>query len=235
MEIAKGIYSMSQEEGGHVHAYLLDDGASLTLIDTLYDDDANVVLSEIKRIGRTPAQLKTIILTHAHKSHVGGVAALRKASGATVCSHSWEVDVIAGRRAATRVSPIPQKPLQVYKLQLGLALGLGKHVPCEVDRTLKAGDHVGPLQVIETPGHTPGSLSFWWADRRALFAGDVIATWPEFAPGWPGLTLDNDQNLRSAYQFTDFSNADVLGVGHGEPIVHDAAREIRSLLKVAAV
>jgi glyoxylase-like metal-dependent hydrolase (beta-lactamase superfamily II) len=231
MEIASGIYSMSQEEGGRVHAFLLDDGNGLTLLDTLYDDDGKGVLSEIARIGKTPADLKTIILTHAHKSHLGGLAALKKASAATVCSHDWEVDIIAGRREATRVSPIPRRPLQVYKLQLGLALGLGKHKPCEVDRRLKAGDHVGPLQVIATPGHTPGSLSFWWAERRALFAGDVIATWPELAPGWPGLTLDNAENLRSAHQFGDFGNAEILGVGHGEPIAHDAANEIRKVLK----
>ena len=141
------------------------------------------------------------------------------------------MDIIAGRREATRVSPIPRRPLQVYKLQLGLALGLGKHLPCEVDRRLKAGDHIGPLQVIATPGHTPGSLSFWWADRRALFAGDVIATWPDLAPGWPGLTLDNDQNLRSAHQFSDFGNAEILAVGHGEPIARDAASQLRKILK----
>lgn len=231
MEIAPGVYSMSQEEGGHVHAFLLDDGTDLTLIDTLYDDDGNGVLAEIARIGKSPAQLKTIILTHAHKSHLGGLAALKKASGATVCSHDWEVDIIAGRRKATRVSPIPRKPLEVYKLQLGLALGLGKHVPCEVDRRMKAGDHVGPLEVMAVPGHTPGSLAFWWAAKRALFAGDVIATWPDFAPGWPGLTLDNDQNLRSAQQFLDFGNAEILGVGHGDPVARDAATQIRTLLK----
>jgi glyoxylase-like metal-dependent hydrolase (beta-lactamase superfamily II) len=231
MEIAPGVYSMSQEEGGHVHAFLLDDGTDLTLIDTLYDDDGNGVLAEIARIGKSPAQLKTIILTHAHKSHLGGLAALKKASGATVCSHDWEVDIIAGRRKATRVSPIPRKPLEVYKLQLGLALGLGKHVPCEVDRRLKAGDHVGPLEVMAVPGHTPGSLAFWWAAKRALFAGDVIATWPDFAPGWPGLTLDNGQNLRSAQQFLDFGNAEILGVGHGDPVSRDAATQIRTLLK----
>src|SRR5947199_9990128 len=130
-----------------------------------------VMLSVTTARGRPPPHLKTISLPHAHKSHVGCAAALRKASGATVCSHSWEVDVIAGRRAATRVSPIPQKPLQVYKLQLGLALGLGKHVPCEVDRTLKAGDQVGRPQGSETAGHAPGRLPFWWADSRAPFAG----------------------------------------------------------------
>ena len=114
MQIAPGIYSMSQEQGGHVHAFLLDDGNGLTLLDTLYDDDGKGVLAEISRIGKTPADLKTVILTHAHKSHLGGLAALKKASGATVCSHDWEVDIIAGRREATRVSPIPRRPLQVY-------------------------------------------------------------------------------------------------------------------------
>ncbi|CAN5701636.1 hypothetical protein BH24ACI5_BH24ACI5_23660 [soil metagenome] len=55
---------MGQDKGGHVHAYLLDDGNGLTLVDTLYDDDANVVLAEISRIGRTPSDLKRIILTN---------------------------------------------------------------------------------------------------------------------------------------------------------------------------
>jgi glyoxylase-like metal-dependent hydrolase (beta-lactamase superfamily II) len=231
MEVAQGIYSLSQEEGGHVHAYLLDDGTSLTLIDTLYDDDANVVLAELAHISRQPSDVKHIILTHAHKSHLGGLAAMKHASGATVYSHAWEVDIIAGRRKATRVSLVPRKPLAVYKLQAGLALGLGKHTPCVGSRGRTAGHHVGPLQVVETPGHTPGSLSFWWPERRALFAGDVIATWPEFAAGWPGLTLDNDRNLRSVHQLTDFGNAEILGIGHGEPITHDAAAEIRKLVK----
>ena len=231
MKIASGIYSMGQDEGGHVHAFLLDDGTGLTLIDTMYDDDGRHVLAELGKIGRAPADVKHIILTHAHKSHVGGVAALKKASGARVYSHEWEVDIVAGRRKATPVSKIPRKPLAVYKLQLGLALGLGKHVPCEVDHRLKAGDRVGPLEVVETPGHTPGSLSFWWPERRALFAGDVIATWPEFEAGWPGLTLDNDQNLRSVHQLTDFGSAEVLCVGHGEPITQGAADRIKGLVK----
>lgn len=230
MEIAPGIYSLGQDKGGHVHAFILDDGSGLTVIDTLYDDDANLILSELTRIGKAPADVKHIILTHAHKSHLGGLAALKRASHATVCSHEWEADIIAGRRKAERVSLVPRRPLAVYQLQAGLALGLGRYEPAEVDRHLKPGDRVGPLEVVSTPGHTPGSLTFWWPERRALFAGDVIATWPEFAAGWPGLTLDNAQNLRSVASLTDFGNAEVLGIGHGEPIVRDAAAEIRKLV-----
>ena len=231
MRIAPGIFSMGQKEGGHVHAFLLDDGNGLTLIDTMYDDDGRHVLAELQTIGRTPADIRHIILTHAHKSHVGGVAALKEASGSPVHAHDWEVDIIAGRREATRVSAVPRRPLAVYQLQLGLALGLGKHKPCEVDHRLKAGSRVGPLEVVETPGHTPGSLSFWWPERRALFAGDVIATWPEFAAGWPGLTLDNDRNLRSVHQLTDFGDAEILCVGHGDPITEGAASQIKRLVR----
>jgi len=231
MRIAPGIHSMGQEEGGHVHAFLLDDGDGLTLIDTMYDDDGRHVLAELTAMGRTIKDVKRIILTHAHKSHVGGLAALKAASGATVFSHEWETDIIAGRREATRVGKWPKKPLAVYKLQLGLALGLGKHKPCEVDTRLKAGDHVGPLEVVETPGHTPGCLSFWWPARKALFAGDVIATWPNVEAGWPGLTLDNDRNLRSVHDLTEFSDAEILCVGHGEPITQGAAREIKKMVK----
>ena len=231
MQIAPGVFSMGQDKGGRVHAYLLDDGNGLTLIDTLYDDDANVVLAELSSIGKKPGDVKHIILTHAHKSHLGGLAAMKQASGATVCSHDWEVDIIAGRRKAEKVSAFPPKrPLAVYHLQLGLALGRGAHRPCEVDRRLKAGDHIGPLQVVPTPGHTPGSLSFWWADKRALFAGDVIATWPDFAPGWPGLTLDNDQNLKSARSLMDFSNAELLCTGHGDPVTQGAAAKLKQIV-----
>jgi hypothetical protein len=69
MEIAPGVYSMSQEQGGHVHAFLLDDGQSLTLIDSLYDDDGNGVLAEVQRIGKSSIPHHP---THAHKSHIGG-------------------------------------------------------------------------------------------------------------------------------------------------------------------
>ena len=103
MQIAPGLYSMSQWKGGHVHAYLVDDGGSLTLIDTLFNTDASVVLDEIARAGKQITDLKHIIITHAHRSHVGGVATLKNLSRARVYSHEWEEGIIAGQRKATSV------------------------------------------------------------------------------------------------------------------------------------
>ena len=53
MQIAPGVYSMHQSKGGHVHAFLLDEGTELTLIDTLFDTDARRVVDSIGSIGRS--------------------------------------------------------------------------------------------------------------------------------------------------------------------------------------
>jgi glyoxylase-like metal-dependent hydrolase (beta-lactamase superfamily II) len=234
MEIAPGVYSMEQQKGGHVHAFLIDDGAELTVIDTLFDTDAGRIIERIRGIGRSVEDLKHIVLTHAHRSHLGGLATLKELSGATVYSHEWEADIVAGERTAQPVTPVPMRPIRtywrVYYLQLGAALGRGKHPPCPVDATLEDGDAVGPVRVIHTPGHTPGHLAFWWPERRILFAGDAIATYPEFGPGWPAFTLNPTQHRVSLRRMADL-DADVLAVGHGDPITAGSAERMRSLVE----
>ena len=232
-QIAPGVYSMRQQKGGHVHAFLLDDGAGLTLIDTLFDTDARQVLDRIQSIGYKIQDLKHIMLTHGHRSHLGGLATLKRLSGATVYSHEWEADIIAGERPAQAVTIIPMRPLRTYwrtyYLQFGAALGRGKHPPCLVDSTLKDGDMVGPVRVLHTPGHTPGHLAFWWEERRVLFAGDAIATYPVFEAGWPAFNLNPAQQRASVRRVAELET-EVVAVGHGEPITGGAAERLRSLV-----
>jgi len=234
MQIAPGVYSMDQSKGGHVHAFLLDEGTALTLIDTLFDTDARRIIDRIGSIGRSVEDLKHIVLTHAHRSHLGGLATLKELSGATVYSHAWEADIVAGERTAQPVTPVPMRPLStywsVYYLQLGAALGRGKHPPCPVDTTLEDGDTVGPVRVLHTPGHTPGHLAFWWPESRVLFAGDAIATYPVFGPGWPAFMLNPTQHRASLRRMTELDTA-VLAVGHGDPLTAGAAERVRSLVE----
>ena len=51
MKLAEGIHYVSQSKGGHVHAFLLDDGNGVTLIDALFDDDAGLILRNCRRWG----------------------------------------------------------------------------------------------------------------------------------------------------------------------------------------
>jgi glyoxylase-like metal-dependent hydrolase (beta-lactamase superfamily II) len=123
----------------------------------------------------------------------------------------------------------PAQPFRAYPLQLGCALGFGKHPPCPVDRTLGDGDRAGPLEVIHTPGHTPGSLSFHWAARRVLFTGDAVVTWPYPAPGWPSFTLNAAQQRASLARLAALDDVEVLAVGHGAPVTRDGAARLRAL------
>lgn len=229
MELVPGVYSLGVPKGFASHAFLIDDGGELTLIDTLFDADARVILDQIQAIGRSPADLKHIVLTHAHRSHLGGLATLKRVSGATVYSHAWEADIIAGERPAQQVSWWPQDPLVTYHFQIGNNLNVSKHPPCPVDAYVVDGDTIGPLSVVHTPGHTPGHLAFWMAEPRILFCGDAVVTSPKFMAGWPGFTLNKRQHDASLQKMAGYDAA-ILAFGHGEPITAGGAERLRELL-----
>lgn len=233
MQIAPGLYCVGDKSGGYVRAFLVDDGNGLTLIDTLLDRNGALVTAELGAIGRQPADIKRIILTHAHQSHLGGLAALKKATGAAVYSHDWEADVIRGKRKVQvpkTTTLVPQKPYQIYALQVAFVLGLRMPAPCEVDHYLKDGDHVGPLTVMHAPGHTPGTLAFYWPEKRVLIAGDIVCTWPAPALGWPQITLDNAQNRDSVGKLSDMTGAEIVCVGHGDPVIQGGAQVMKDLV-----
>jgi glyoxylase-like metal-dependent hydrolase (beta-lactamase superfamily II) len=232
MEVAPGIYSLWQKKGANVHAYLLDDGKELTLIDTLYDNNAGRILDLLKQLGRQPSDIKHLIMTHAHRSHLGGLALLKQLSGAPVYSHEWEADLISGDRAAQQVSWRPQPVYRTYIYQFANNINITHHTPCEVDCYIHEGDRIGPLHVMHTPGHSVGHLAFWWPERRALFSGDAIVTWPKFELGWPGFLLNKRQHKQSLRKMAEL-DTEVLCTGHGEPLVSGAAQRIRAALPTA--
>ncbi len=227
-ELAPGIHSLGHGKGGHVHAFLVDDGGELSLVDTLFESDARLVLEAIHRLGRKPADLKRIAITHGHRSHLGGLAALKRASGAVVCAHEWEADIVSGDRPAQPVSILPRQSLRLIPYQLGLWLGIPKHVPCPVDELLDEGEAFGPLQVIHAAGHSPGHLAFSWPERGFLIAGDAVATWPELCPGWHAFNL-NKRRHHETLQRLAALEASIVGVGHGEPITAGAPDKIHGL------
>ena len=227
-ELAPGVYSLGHGKGGHVHAFLLGTGGELSLVDTLFEGDARLVLEALHRLGRSPSDLKRIALTHAHRSHLVGLAELKRASGATVYAHRWEADIVAGERRAQAVSIVPHQSIRLLPFQLGLWLNRPRHTPCPVDELLDEGDAFGPLQVMYSPGHSPGHLAFWWPERRFLIAGDGIATWPNLCAGWKVFNLNHVQHKASLARLATLDPLTV-GVGHGEPITESAADRVQQL------
>jgi glyoxylase-like metal-dependent hydrolase (beta-lactamase superfamily II) len=225
-----GIHSLQQRQGIDVHAFLIesdrpDDG--LILIDTLYSDDAKIIFDAISGLGRSPDQLRHILLTHAHRAHMGGMAALKKASGAKVYCHAWEADIVEGDRRIQSTTLRPMHPLWVWPYQV--AARFSRFTPVKVDQLLTDGSQVGPIRAIYAPGHTPGHLAFYWPERSALFAGDALVTLPKFEPGWGGFMLNGRQNRATLRRLAEL-DADWIGVGHGDPVTKDGGAKLRELV-----
>ena len=230
MQLAPDIFALGDRTRGRVRAFLVRDGKDLTLVDTLAYEQPFLVLAAIRRIGRSISDLKRIWLTHAHGSHLRGLAELKALSRATVGSHEWEADIISGDRKAQRLALIPQRPLRAYvPFQLGLALGIDPFKPCDVDVDLRHGHEEGGLTVLHTPGHTPGHLAFWSEKHKVLLSGDAIVTWPEFAGGWDSFTLNRDHQHESLVLMAALA-PDKVGVGHGDPLTVNAAQRVASLV-----
>lgn len=228
-ELARGVHALGGSKGGQVRAFLLEDAGELTLVDTLFEGDARHVLTAIRALGRKPRDLKRIALTHAHRSHLGGLAALKRETGATVLAHEWEADIVAGDRRAQPVGLRPTQPYRTWPFQAGIFLGRPRHEPCPVDEALREGDTVGPLRTLHAPGHSPGHLGFHWPERDLLIAGDAIATWPRFEGGWPAFNLNVEQQHESLRRFALLEPA-IVGVGHGDAIAEHAAERIHGLV-----
>lgn len=227
-ELAEGVYALGHGKGGHVHAFLLDAGGELSLVDTLFEDDARLVLDALAYLGRAPSDVKRIAITHGHRSHLGGLAALKRETGATVFAHRWEADIVSGDRRAQAVSVLPHQSLKLLPFQLGLWLNRPRHRPCPVDELLEEGDAFGPAQVLHAPGHSPGHLAFWWPERRFLVAGDGVATWPSVCAGWSAFNLNHVQHKATLQRFAALEAA-IVGVGHGDPITAGAVDTVYEL------
>ncbi len=198
----------------------------------MFETDARLILAEIRATGHTVADLKRILITHAHRSQLGGLARLQQLSGAPVYAHAWEAGIIQGERKAPRVHWRPTPPLAAYPFQLGLNLRLDAHRICPVDDALTDEQEIGPLVAVHTPGHTPGHMAFLWPARRLLITGDLIASWPHLTPGWPAFTLDPPQHRDSVRRLLGYGPA-ILAVGHGDPVVGPANEDLGRLLETA--
>ncbi len=132
------------------------DGAEQALI-VDPGEEAPRLLAAIESLG---VELAGILLTHTHFDHIGAVAPLAKATGAEVWVPEVEKHVLADI-----MSYVPWP-------------GFGPYESWEAEHTLVGGERLElagmEIDVISTPGHSPGHVSFSIAEDRVLFSGDVL-------------------------------------------------------------
>jgi hydroxyacylglutathione hydrolase len=120
-------------------------------------EEEEKILAAVDALG---VNVEAILLTHTHFDHIGAVAPVAKATGAPVYCPEIEVPVLADVMSFV---PWP---------------GFGPYESYDADETVSGGERLSlaglDIDVLFTPGHSPGHVTYAIPDEKALFSGDVL-------------------------------------------------------------
>lgn len=152
-------------------AYLLLDD-EITLIDTGSPGSAPRILKALQELGRSPSDIKHIVITHYHIDHVGGLPELQEYVPARTGVHLAEAPHVASDDPLPNpfMHPLLAKICEPY---------LSRNDPgaARVDVHLDDGDEMaalGGMRIVHAPGHTAGSISIHFPNRGVLLVGDAM-------------------------------------------------------------
>lgn len=177
-----------------VNVYLVR-GEKIGLIDTgVAGSPERWIGPALGQIGLKLEDIDFILNTHGHSDHIGGNAEVQQAADAKVHLHRHDLFTADGVDAYMRGSSDNSFPLRVLGRDDMLAARkprLSKNLggTFRVDRVLEDGDGVDlggdiVLDVIHTPGHTLGHVSFFWEPQATLFSGDAIQGYAHGLPSY---------------------------------------------------
>jgi glyoxylase-like metal-dependent hydrolase (beta-lactamase superfamily II) len=224
--VVPGVFMFSGLVAGR--AYLIVDADGLTLVDTGLALAAPRILRQIAAAGYQPSDIKRILITHAHPDHIGGLAALKAATGATVIASTVEGPILAGEQPM--IGPPPEDLGPFARLMRGGRSREERLAPHPVDCVAADGEILpevmGGLQVVFTPGHSPGHAAFWQPEQRVLFCGDLIVRLAGLSLPFAAFTTNMAENRRSIARVAALK-PEVICFGHGNPLMARTATTIK--------
>jgi glyoxylase-like metal-dependent hydrolase (beta-lactamase superfamily II) len=210
MEIFPGVHLLKNI---FVNFFLIVDQDHLTLIDTGISGNGFRILSYIKNLGLKPDTLTRIIITHSDGDHYGSLAQIQKLISTETYASQVEAEAIRLGNSSRKL-----KPSGIQSVLYDLVRPLVKSKPAKVDQYLlneQIFPILGGLQVINTPGHTPGHISLFSASTGILFAGDSInVARGKLAPSSGANTWDLHQ-AELSFQIQIKLDPAIVCAGHG--------------------
>jgi len=209
-----------------VYSYILL-GAKVCLIDAGVRGTVPQLQGYLNRIGRSPQEISSVLLTHAHPDHIGGCLAIQRVSAALFCAHPADKPWVEDVERQYQERPIPN----FFELVEG-------SVP--VSRELKEGDTFSwdegkTIRVLETPGHSPGSISFFYEEEGALFTGDAVpaaGTLPIYVD--PQASMESIRRLQTLSPVNHFLSSwhEPLSGGQFQAMLEEGLRYIQKIDEV---
>jgi len=239
MKITEGVHQIQVAPSYRhrtVNLYFIEDEKP-TLIDAGYRGEASLrqIRKTLKSINYDIKDLSIIVNTHSHHDHTGGNEGLQKNSGAQIATHPLEAEVILNPVKAwekelkdlqdlVNRSGIPKRvELNVLKMRMEAK---PPSVDVSINQLLEDGSvlNIGStqLEVIHTPGHSPGHICLYDRKRRILFSGDhiLLRTTPN---------IDNLKRFTHSLKKILAYDVNLIAPGH-EPMIKSPMVRIHELI-----
>lgn len=215
VRLAEGVWRIPTAPGDMINSFALagaDGGVTIVDAGLKLASARKRLVAGLAAIGAAPADVRRVVVTHAHPDHAGGLAALVALTGCSVLAHEREsVYLRDGRSPRTRRGRSRGFP----KVTVTTEFRHGELLP-------------GGLRAVHTPGHSPGHTALLHEETGVLFTGDAVLNvrGVRYAPGF--LCTDPDRNRESADQLGEL-DFEVAAFAHGPELRRDAKAAVRAL------
>jgi len=201
MKLEKDLYAYLWQNPyeNNCNTYLIG-GDKTILIDPGHTHHVERLLHQMEEDDISPEKVDVLLITHSHPDHVEGIEAFLNRPVKIAMAQEEERYLRESGKALFEMmrQPVPDFRIDFYLREGELLVG---------EKT---------FQIYQTPGHSPGSLSIYWPERKALFTGDVIFYGgigrTDFLEGNPKLLVESIERLARL-------DTETLLPGHGEIVM----------------
>ena len=229
--VGSGTFGISNP--GDCHVYAIDTGSEITLVDTGCGEETERILDSMKEDDLDPRAIGHVLLTHAHRDHGGGCAALKNMLSDEYDEES--VKIAASQQEAELISHGSSEKLGLDLIGFSAVSREEVYPCCSVSKTLADNEElrIGSvvIKAILVPGHNPGCLCFYLEldGLKMLFCGDVINVGGYINVGnWPGCDLSV---YRNSLRKLSGLEIDALFPGHHLWTLQDGQKHIDAAIK----
>jgi glyoxylase-like metal-dependent hydrolase (beta-lactamase superfamily II) len=234
MEITPGVHRIDGITGSN-SVLLVDD--HIAVIDTGISGNGEAIVSYIRKIGRSPKDLRWIIVTHYHFDHSGSALELHELTGADIVAHTDETELGEnGKLLLRKGNEDSEPPPRLYSWIMARGNRSlsrnGIYADTEVHQTVEDGHMIpilGGMRILHTPGHTPGSICPVLEGPQVLFLGDSAIN--NINRLSRPLTWDRNKRRqldKSLYKLRNLE-ATIACFGHGPPLTDEVMDRVRGM------